>query len=289
MIDIFKEPVVEHVSEKKVTFTVNGRRSENKTGFIYTANDVFSMSTMSLANKLSNGTIKSSILTSGNSFVMSAGDTTDIPEKDVVLFGCQVYDRKLGSRVIRALTGNKSYENVGLEPGFTFDSRILLPWCMEKSRSYTKYDVVLIPRAGRDTEKFRNLHGSLASKGVVVARPDSHILIQLDLISSSKLVVTSSLSVYILADAMNVPVYMFHTGENYNERSFELEDYFSCFERKTPELLDFSRKIAISSMPETQSISKEYLLDKVRQYLDLSPFDLRKGVFDEIKGYFNEI
>lgn len=290
MIDIFKSPVIRTEDHTEVHFTVGdditaARHSGN---FIYAGNDIVSLSTMNLANRVSVDVVKSSVLTSGASAIMSLGETTRLPDAPAILWGCQIGSPLVDSRHdIRALTGPVSYKNLGLAPGFMFDSRVLFSWCFRTKRSKPAFRIGMIP--GFQDTAFLDMTDELIKNGIVIRRPDSHILTQLDLISQSSLFLTSSLSAYIMADTIGVPVFFFHRGHDYETKRAILEDYFSGMERETPDILDFSRSMSVSSFPKTDSVSKDYVLDKIRQYLDISPFAIRPDVFSDIKEYFDAL
>ncbi len=287
MIDIFKDPVVERIAGTEVKFFVNGTPPAPKANFIYQNDNIVSMSTMAMANRMAQDIVKSHVLTDGPAVLMSSGDNGPLPVGNFILWGCQVFEKTEAKYEIRALTGPISYENMGLPSGFMFDSRILFPWCMRHKREDAQFQVGMIP--GKGDMRFVQLANELELKGIRVISPEAHLRTQLGIIAASKLVVTSSISAYIMADSFNVPVYMFHTGDNYGELRVKLEDYFAGLERKCPDMLDFGSHISISSYPDTQAVSKDYLLEKVKKYVELCPFETRKELFDEIKGYFDEV
>ena len=287
MIDISKEPVIEQIPGRSFEFTVNWRSGTKDYKYVSSSNDIFSMYSEVLAGKLSTSSIKSSVLSGGSGVVMTFGEHKHGISGRQTLWGCEAPNNMNPDFEIRSMTGEISFRKVGLTPGIMFDSRILLPWCLDIKRSKTEFDICLIP-SYKDI-RFLEIKNKLESNGMHVLNPNSHIRTHAHIISLSGVIITSSLSDFIIADAMGVPAYMFHTGDNYNEIHERLSDYYSAFSLNCPEILDFSSSISTKSLPQNMYVSVSDVKDKLHQYLSVSPFPIRPDVESEIGGHLDAL
>ena len=290
MINVMGSAIVKTVPEETVSFIINknSTREYSNTRYLYVYDDIVAFSSLSLASRMSVDELKSSLLTDGPSVVLTLGEYTSYSPGKHILWGAQIKEKTLSDTVdVRALTGPFSYANLGVKPGVFFDSRILIPWAYHVPRQKASYAISMVP--DEMDSRFMNMVDDLQKHGINIVNPRLPIQTQLDQISRSTLILAGSLSAYILAEAIGVQVYAFHTGENYTPMSEAIEDYFAGTERTAPEILDFSKSISVKEYPQAENVTPEKFVDMLDKYLDVSPLNLLEGTGQSIKEYFNAL
>ena len=162
-----------------------------------------------------------------------------------------------------------------------FDARLLIPWAFDiKRKDELVHNFCLIP--GSQDSSLLQVKDRLEANGITVVDPTSPIEKQLETMSASALVLTSSMTHFIIADGLKIPVHPFFSRGNSSSLGNLLSDYYSGSGRVAAPVLDFSKSISVNSMPEMPG--KIYDINRA---LSSCPLEISSETVKSIKEYFN--
>lgn len=264
MIDVFADPEIAKAEGPDNTFVINESPPPEGTASrcLYWKRDGDPLITEMgvAANYVSQSQIGCGPSAYRPRVAMSFGEDGTPVHEDLILWGCQVSETTAGYPYAGAcLTGPLTAANIGIRQDRFCDARVLLPPAYHITRKSPDRTLAIIPGPG-DYGLYIYTK-QLADKGFIVPRKLTPSRELCSIIANVSLLVTSSLTAYIMAEVLGTPVWPF----SYVDLGFlnRLRDYTEGTGREMPEHLDFTQSVRLNRMPSTPKpkFDIEYLLD----------------------------
>lgn len=280
MIDLFGEPQTKPFEGKEITVTLNARELDPHTQLMYSGFEPMTDLMFMVASRLSEPKVAYSYNKDDRVAVLSYGELGRATPGPHTLWGCQVFEPANSGTVIPAcVTGPLTCEKLGIPARENyFDARAMLPWAFGIRRGQPDGTALLVP-GPLDEPKLAPHYETLRSSGFKILPSGTGLRETCLAMSTANFVVTSSVTAYIMAEAMGVPCTAFwYFDQTVPNR---LNDYVLGTKRELPEILDFNRSVRISVMPHQPKPA--FALDYA---LDTCPFSIMDG--EPLRRYFNE-